>query len=128
MEVSIIITIGIILLVVGLVSCVLPPLPGPPIAYVALLLAYFSFVVLVLALRYLILPNIESYRPEIERQIGHALGLAVGIGGIEASWDGLNPDLILSDVRIARVAVRIEKLERGPLRGVAIQRERARRP
>ena len=41
MEVSIIITIGIILLVVGLVSCVLPPLPGPPIAYVALLLAYF---------------------------------------------------------------------------------------
>lgn len=42
MEAAIIITIGIILLVVGLVSCVLPPLPGPPIAYVALLLAYFG--------------------------------------------------------------------------------------
>jgi dihydroneopterin aldolase len=34
----------------------------------------------------------------------------------------------LADARIARVAVRIEKLERGPLRGVAIARERARRP
>lgn len=42
MEASIIITIGIILLVIGLVSCVLPPLPGPPIAYLALLLAYFE--------------------------------------------------------------------------------------
>ena len=42
MEPSIIITIGIILLVVGLVSCVLPPLPGPPIAYIALLIAHFG--------------------------------------------------------------------------------------
>ncbi|MBK9328202.1 MAG: DUF456 domain-containing protein [Sphingobacteriales bacterium] len=42
MESSIIITIGIILLVVGLVSCVMPPLPGPPIAYMALLLGYFG--------------------------------------------------------------------------------------
>lgn len=42
MEPGIIITIGIILLVIGLVSCVLPPLPGPPIAYIALLIAYFG--------------------------------------------------------------------------------------
>jgi uncharacterized protein YhdP len=66
-----------------------------------LLLLYFAFVLLVLALRYLILPNIENYRPEIERQLSEALGLSVAIGGIEASWQGLNPDLILSDVRIA---------------------------
>lgn len=42
MEPGIIITIGIILLVIGLVSCVLPPLPGPPIAYISLLIAYFG--------------------------------------------------------------------------------------
>lgn len=42
MEPALIITIGIILLLVGLVSCVLPPLPGPPIAFGALLLAYFG--------------------------------------------------------------------------------------
>lgn len=39
---SILITMGIILLLIGLVSCVMPPLPGPPIAYIALLIAYFS--------------------------------------------------------------------------------------
>ncbi|MBP9805263.1 MAG: TIGR02099 family protein [Candidatus Accumulibacter sp.] len=71
------------------------------IALRGLLLLYFAFVVLILALRYLILPNIESYRPEVERQISRTLGLAVSIGGIEASWDGIHPDLILSDVRIA---------------------------
>ncbi len=42
MDISILITIGIILLVVGLVSCVLPPLPGPPIAFTALLIAYYG--------------------------------------------------------------------------------------
>lgn len=67
----------------------------------ALWLLYFAFVLLVLALRYLILPNIESYRPAIERQLSQVLGLSVGIGRIEASWQGINPDLILSDVRIA---------------------------
>jgi hypothetical protein len=41
-ETSILITIGIILLVVGLVSCVLPPLPGPPIAYIALLIGHYA--------------------------------------------------------------------------------------
>lgn len=30
-------------------------------------LIYFSFIVLVLALRYSILPNIENYRPALER-------------------------------------------------------------
>ena len=34
-----------------------------------LVVLYFGFVLLVLALRYLILPNIESYRPEIERHV-----------------------------------------------------------
>jgi len=42
MEASIYITIGIILLVVGLVSCVLPPLPGPPIAFIALVIGHYS--------------------------------------------------------------------------------------
>jgi hypothetical protein len=40
------------------------------------------------ALRYLILPNVESYRPEIERELSQSLGLSVAIGRIEASWHG----------------------------------------
>ena len=67
----------------------------------SVLLAYFSFVALVLALRYSILPNIEYYRPAIEQLSSRALGQAVSIGGIEASWQGLSPDLVLSDVRVS---------------------------
>jgi uncharacterized protein YqgC (DUF456 family) len=42
MEIAIL-TIGFILLIIGLVSCILPPLPGPPIAFIALLLLYFFY-------------------------------------------------------------------------------------
>lgn len=38
---AVIITIGIILLIIGYVSCILPPLPGPPVAFIALLLLHF---------------------------------------------------------------------------------------
>lgn len=41
MEVALLITIGIILLIIGYVSCVLPPLPGPPVAFLALLVLHF---------------------------------------------------------------------------------------
>ncbi len=39
---ALIITLGIILIIVGYVSCVLPPFPGPPIAFLSLLLLHFS--------------------------------------------------------------------------------------
>lgn len=61
---------------------------------------YFGFIALVLVLRYSILPNIETHRPAIERLASQALGQTVGIGRIEASWDGINPDLNLFDVRV----------------------------
>lgn len=38
---AVIITIGIILLIIGYVSCILPPLPGPPVAFAALLTLHF---------------------------------------------------------------------------------------
>lgn len=64
-------------------------------------LVYFGFVLLVLALRYSVLPNIENYRGDIERIASQELGQPVSIGRIEASWAGVNPDLTLFDVRIA---------------------------
>ena len=67
----------------------------------AAVLLYFGFVVLVLALRYSILPNIEQYRPGIEQLSSRALGLQVNIGRIDASWLGLSPDLTLSNVQIS---------------------------
>lgn len=64
-------------------------------------LLYFGFVLLVLLLRYSVLPNIENYRGDIERLASQGLGQAVSIGRIEASWEGVNPDLTLLDVRVA---------------------------
>ena len=69
-------------------------------------LIYFGFVTLVLALRYSILPNIEQHRPDIERFVSQGLGQAVSIGRIEASWEGINPDLTLFDVQVHDAAGR----------------------
>lgn len=64
-------------------------------------LVYFGFVLTVLTLRYSVLPHIEDYRADIERMASQGLGQQVSIGRIEASWEGINPDLTLLDVRVA---------------------------
>lgn len=66
-----------------------------------LLIGFFLFAGLILALRYVILPKVTDYQAEIEQAAGRAIGMTVSIGRIEAGWDGLNPELALSDVRIA---------------------------
>ena len=66
----------------------------------ATLFVYFAFAVLLLVLRYVVLPNIDLYKPEIERQAGRALGNQVTIARIYASWDGLRPSLFLGDVSL----------------------------
>ena len=38
---TLVIIIGIVLIIIGYVSCVLPPLPGPPVAFLSLLALYF---------------------------------------------------------------------------------------
>jgi len=67
---------------------------------------YFAFALLVLALRYAILPEIEKYRPDIERALSANLGQAVAIGHIEAGWQGLRPSLTLSGVELRDAAKR----------------------
>jgi len=67
---------------------------------------YFAFALLVLALRYAILPEIEKYRPDIERALSTNLGQAVVIGHIEAGWQGLRPSLNLSGVELRDAAKR----------------------
>ncbi|HET7775312.1 MAG TPA: TIGR02099 family protein, partial [Azospira sp.] len=64
-------------------------------------IAYFAFAALVLGLRYWVLPNVGAYRADIEQAVSRAVGLPVTIGGIDAGWRGLRPDLTLSDVRVA---------------------------
>ena len=63
-------------------------------------LGYFAFAVLLLTLRYAILPQIESYRGDVERMLGTAINRPVGIRKIEAHWAGLRPALNLEGFEI----------------------------
>ena len=63
-------------------------------------LGYFAFALLLLALRYAILPQIESYRGDIEQMIGTAINRPVGIRRIETHWAGLRPALTLEGFEI----------------------------
>ena len=59
---------------------------------------YFGFALLLLFLRYAILPNIDFYKGNIEQLASRALGNQVSIARIYASWSGLRPSLFLGDV------------------------------
>ena len=53
-----------------------------------------------LALHWAILPHIDDWRPELERQATKALGVPVRIGSISANSSGWIPAMDLRDVRI----------------------------
>lgn len=63
------------------------------------LLAYFIAALLFLGARYWVLPNIDSWRPQIERRLSDSLQITVNLGRISAEWKGLNPRLEAFDVR-----------------------------
>jgi len=63
-------------------------------------LAYFVFCLTFLATRYYVLPHIGDWRNRIEDAASAALQASVGIGHIEANWDGLDPRLVLQDVTL----------------------------
>ena len=65
-----------------------------------LLSVYFVFAVLLIALRYAILPQIENYRGTIEQMIGAEINRPVAIRKIDAHWIGLRPALKLQGFEI----------------------------
>ncbi|RJF94964.1 YhdP family protein [Noviherbaspirillum saxi] len=64
------------------------------------LVLYFAFCALVLGLRFVVLPNIDNYKVDVERMATRAIGNRVLIGDIQASWSGLHPRLSLDQVVI----------------------------
>ena len=67
-------------------------------------LLYFAVALLVIALRYGVLPQIENYRGDIEQAISAAIQQPVRIRAIEAHWIGLRPVLNLQGVEIRDAA------------------------
>ncbi|MDP2134301.1 MAG: TIGR02099 family protein, partial [Sulfuritalea sp.] len=63
-------------------------------------IGYFAFGLLLVTLRYAILPQIESYRGNVEHLISAAINRPVGIRSIEAGWSGLHPELKLAGFEI----------------------------
>ncbi|VVD97243.1 YhdP family phospholipid transporter [Pandoraea fibrosis] len=67
-----------------------------------IVIGYFGLGAVVLATRYIILPRVSDYRPQIEAAATRAIGLPVTIGRVDAVWRGWHPYLTLEDVRIMR--------------------------
>src|SRR3990172_8470286 len=67
---------------------------------IAALVVYFGFAVVVLALRFWILPQIEE-RPELITQaISRNIGQRVSIGSVDSGWQGLRPYLALTPLKL----------------------------
>lgn len=54
----------------------------------------------IVALRYVLLPNVEQYHDRIAASLASSIGNPVTIGKIEGDWQGLRPRLSFTDVRI----------------------------
>ncbi|MYN11904.1 TIGR02099 family protein [Pusillimonas sp. TS35] len=68
----------------------------------ALALAVYLLVcALVLAGRYWILPNIDTWRPQITAYLSERYGLHIRAARITADWKGLNPTIVLTGVSLS---------------------------
>ncbi len=62
---------------------------------------FFIAGALLLVVRYVAMPRVDEMRPRIEQMASRAVKAPVTIGRIDASWRGLNPHLVLREVRVA---------------------------
>ncbi|MHB1236788.1 MAG: YhdP family protein [Gallionella sp.] len=67
---------------------------------VALSVIAVLIAIIVMALRYWLLPDIEQYHDRITASLSAAIGNPVTIGKISGDWQGLQPHLDFSDVRL----------------------------
>ena len=65
-----------------------------------------AFAGTVLVLRHWVMPDIERYRDDIARIVSERTGQKVTIGGIQAQWEGLRPQLVLERVTVYDAAGR----------------------
>ena len=73
------------------------------------------FTVLVLWLRYVALPDVDRWRPDVLHSIERSTGMAVGVTAMRGGWGGLRPVLSLEGVSIndkaGRAAFKLERAE-----------------
>ena len=54
-----------------------------------------------LVTRFVVLPRVENWRPEIAERLTQALGVPVTIDGISTGWDGWNPKVVVTGVTVS---------------------------
>ncbi|BAN22148.1 putative membrane protein [Caballeronia insecticola] len=62
--------------------------------------AYFVVAGVYLGLRYIVLPQVDSFRPRIEQLVSSKIHAQLHIGRISARWSGLTPTLDIDNLRI----------------------------
>ena len=65
-----------------------------------------AFAGIVIALRYWVLPNVDSYREDIARIVSERARQKVTIGAIRGHWEGLRPQLVFERVTVHDAAGR----------------------
>jgi uncharacterized protein (TIGR02099 family) len=76
--------------------------------------SFFALAVLFLLVRYALVPQVAAHRVEIEQALSQAIGLQVNIARLDASWNGLRPELALHDLqfidRAGRTALELPEI------------------
>ncbi|HEX4857182.1 MAG TPA: YhdP family protein [Limnobacter sp.] len=65
-----------------------------------LIAVYVPVCVALLAIKWWVLPDIDRYRPQIQSFIQRQANLPIELGRIEASWQGLGPQLLIHQVSL----------------------------
>jgi uncharacterized protein (TIGR02099 family) len=65
-----------------------------------LLVAFAAFALLLLAVRFVVFPQVEAYRDTLTSQLSRQLGQPVELRALTTGWDGWNPKLVLHDLRL----------------------------
>ena len=65
-----------------------------------LVFAYFFFALLFLFLRFVALPNVERYKPELEQYASDQLKRPVKIASLQAEWRGWHPEVDIREFQI----------------------------
>ena len=65
-----------------------------------LIAVYTPLCMALLAIKWLVLPEIDRYRPEIQQYLQTQTGTALEIGEIQASWRGFGPLLVVQNIRL----------------------------
>ena len=68
-----------------------------------------------LAVRFVLLPRVDGWGPEIAARLSQALALPVTIGTLSTGWDGWNPRIVATDVAVlehegGRVVLRLPEI------------------